>query len=74
LGKRDALKAVTYEKGRSLTLQQTGLAGAPDLSYVLSTYAVTDGEKVVEKGNYMQIWKLEKSGWRIVLDIFKPVQ
>lgn len=73
IGKREALKALGQEKGKLVMSKRTTFLGSADLSYVVSTYSRTDGDKVVEKGNYMQIWKLEKGGWRIVLDIFKPV-
>lgn len=73
VGKREALKALGQEKGKLVMSKRTAFFGSADLSYVVSTYSRTDGDKVVEKGNYMQIWKLEKGTWRIVLDIFKPV-
>ena len=73
IGKREALKALGQEKGKLVMSKRTTFLGSADLSYVVSTYSRTDGDKVVEKGNYMQIWKLEKGTWRIVLDIFKPV-
>lgn len=73
IGRRDALKAVGQEKSKLAMSRRASFFGSADLSYVVSTYSRTDGGKVVEKGNYMQIWKLEKGAWRIVLDIFKPV-
>lgn len=74
IGKSEALKAVGQEKGRLVISKRMSFVGAADLSYVVSTYTRTDREKVIEKGNYLQIWKLEAGKWRIVLDIFKPVQ
>lgn len=73
VGRRDALKAVGREKSKLAMSRRASFFGSADLSYVVSTYSLTDGDKVVEKGNYLQIWKLEKGGWRIVLDILKPV-
>lgn len=73
IAKPEAVKAVTQEKGRLVMSRPAGSSGTADLDYVLGTYSRTDDGKVVEKGNYMQIWKVEKGAWRIVLDIFKPV-
>ncbi len=73
LGKKDALKAVAAEKGVVAVSKRSSFFGAADLSYTVSTYTRSVDGKVVEKGNYVQIWKLKAGKWRIVLDIFKPV-
>lgn len=74
LGKNAALKRISAEKGTINFAHKSSFFGTADLSYTLSTFTRTDGSnKIVEKGNYMQIWKLKNGKWRIVLDIFKPV-
>lgn len=73
IGKKAALKVVAGDKGKMMLSKQSTFFGAADLSYTTRTYTRTVGDKVTEKGNYMQIWKLKNSKWRIVLDIFKPV-
>ena len=74
LGKKAAMKQISAEEGKINFAHKSSFFGAADLSYTLSTYSRTDATgKVVEHGNYMQIWKLKNAKWRIVLDIFKPV-
>lgn len=73
LGKKDALKAVAADKGILALAKRSTFFGAADISYTTSTYTRSVDGKVIEKGNYMQIWKLKAGKWRIVLDIFKPV-
>jgi hypothetical protein len=74
LGKDAALKQISSDKGTLAFARKSSFFGAADLSYTLSTYTRTDSAgKIIEKGNYMQIWKLKGGRWKIVLDIFKPV-
>ena len=72
-GKKNAVKAVGDEKGITTLARKSTFFGATNLSYTTSTYTRTDNGKVIEKGNYMQIWKLKSGKWKIVLDIFKPL-
>jgi ketosteroid isomerase-like protein len=74
IGKKAAIKRIGAEKGKINFAHKSSFFGAADLSYSLSTYTRTHSSgKVIEKGNYMQIWKLKNGKWKIVLDIFKPV-
>jgi hypothetical protein len=73
LGKKAAVKQAGSEKGELTLARKSSFFGAADLSYATSTYKRTLNGKIVEKGNYMQIWKLKNDKWMIVLDIFKPV-
>jgi Domain of unknown function (DUF4440) len=47
--------------------------GAADLSYVTNTYTLRNADKSIEKGNFMQIWKMRGGKWQIVLEILNPI-
>lgn len=73
LGKKN-LKSVTASDKSTVIFANRGVFfSSADLAYMTNTYTKLDGEKIVEKGNFMQIWKLSSGKWQIVLDIFKPV-
>ena len=73
IGKKDALKLASSERGLVKLAKKSVFLGSANLSYTTSTYTRTDGDKVIEKGNYMQVWKFKYGKWVIVLDIFKAV-
>lgn len=73
IGKKEAMRAVSLEKGQLILSKRSSFFGSADLSYTVSTYMRKVEGTVVEKGNFMQIWKLKSGRWQIVLDIFKPV-
>jgi ketosteroid isomerase-like protein len=73
LGKKAAIAQVASEKGSLDLNSRTSFYGSADLAYSLSTYSRKLDGKEVEKGNYMQIWKLVGGKWLIVLDIFKAI-
>jgi len=69
-------KLVSYLKQQSASTtlaKRTVFFGSADIAYVTNTYTQTKKDNSVEKGNYLQIWKLVDGRWQIVLDIFKPV-
>jgi ketosteroid isomerase-like protein len=44
---------------------------AGDLAYVYSTYTLTDKNgSEIEKGNFVQVWKLRDGKWQIAADLF----
>ena len=51
-----------------MTLQSAG-----DLGYSITTYEMKNGEKTIEKGNIVQVWKLFGGRWQIVLDAFAVI-
>ncbi len=73
IGKKDALKLASSEKGQVKLAKKSVSLGAANLAYMTSTYTRIDGGKLIEKGNYMQIWKFKSGKWVIVLDIFKAI-
>lgn len=72
LGKKDALAAAKSQSkitfGKQMTQQSAG-----DLAYVVTTYEMKTGEKLTEKGNLIQVWKLSGGKWQIVADVFAPI-
>lgn len=73
VGKKAALTSQKGSKAVVAFAKRSTFFGSADISYNLGTYTVTEGGKVVEKGNSMEIWKLTKGKWQIVLDILKAV-
>lgn len=75
IGQTEAL-ALVYAKGE---MGWTPLGGdvsrSGDLAYTHGVYEITDTtKKVIERGSYVRIWKVEFGGWRIVLDVTNPHQ
>ena len=73
VGKNNVLAELKKEKsnisfGKKMTLQSAG-----DLAYLNTTYQLKKGDKIIEQGNIMQIWKLRGGKWQIVLEIFAPI-
>jgi len=71
LGKSNASVETKKSKitfGKDATMQSAG-----DLGYSITTYEMKNGDKMIEKGNIVQIWKLFGGRWQIVLDVFAPI-
>jgi ketosteroid isomerase-like protein len=73
LGKKNVIKLLKAYKSEYSFAKRSSSFRSDDISYNLNTYTKTQGGKVVEKGNFLQIWKFYDGRWHIVLDIFKPV-
>jgi hypothetical protein len=73
IGKDALLSFIRKEKALTSLTKRTVFFGSADMAYVTNTYTQTKENKSVEKGNYMQIWKMIDGRWQIVLDIFKPL-
>ncbi len=73
VGKKDALKKISHEKGEIVLAKKSNFFGSADLAYTIGKYSRTDNGRTFERGSYMQIWKLKNGKWKIVLDVFKPV-
>jgi len=74
LGKKTVLALLEDEKSQVSFAKRSSTFTAGDMSYNLNTYTRTEAGKVVEKGNFLQIWKFVNGKWQIVLDIFKPIK
>ena len=73
LGKKNVIKLLKADRAEYSFAKRSSSFRSDDISYNLNTYTKTQGGKVVEKGNFLQIWKFYSGRWHIVLDIFKPV-
>jgi ketosteroid isomerase-like protein len=52
-----------------------GISSAQDLGYTygtLVTESTIDGKKTPKTRSYMRIWKREKTGWKVVVDVITP--
>jgi ketosteroid isomerase-like protein len=73
VGKKMFLSSLKKEKAVWSFSKKSTFFGSADIAYSTNTYTKTIDGKITEKGNVVQIWKLIRGKWRIVLDIFKPV-
>ncbi len=74
IGKANALKEFKNDKSKIIFTKRSFFVGAADLAYISNTYTATDkNDKPVEKGNFLQVWKLRGNRWEIVLDVFAPI-
>jgi hypothetical protein len=73
LGKDAFLDELKKDKMSVAFAKRSVFFEAADLAYINNTYVLTRADKTIEKGNFLQIWKLRGGKWQIVLDIFNPV-
>ena len=72
-GKRDALSLVD-DSNKILFAKRKMFTEAADLGYVHAPYTMTDKKGVeVERGNFVQVWKLRNGKWLIVADVLIPL-
>ena len=74
LGKNEALKLLKADKAEFVFAKRSSTFTSENISYNLNSYTRTLAGKIVEKGNFLQIWKFYSGKWHIVLDIFKPLE
>ncbi len=73
-GKRAAMDLLKRAKGTLAFAKRKSFFEAADLAYVHSGYSVADrAGKEIERGNFMQVWKLLGGRWQIVADVQVPV-
>ena len=73
LGKKNFRSLVSRDKAVVTFAKRGVFFSSADLAYSTNAYTRFADGKIVEKGNFMQIWKLRGGKWHIVLDIFKPI-
>lgn len=74
LGKQNALAEFKNNKSQINFAKRSVFIGAADMAYINNTYTVNDKNgKQIEKGNFLQIWKMRGGKWQIVLDAFVPI-
>ena len=72
---RDAVADYISDQGLAVRFaKRRSFLEAGDLAYVSSTYALLNKRAVeVEKGNFVQVWKLRSGRWQIAADVFIPI-
>jgi ketosteroid isomerase-like protein len=73
IGKSAVAGTIKSDKSAIKFNPQTTFVGSADLAYIVNSYTLTHADKTVEKGNFLQVWKLRGGRWQIVLDVFSPV-
>ncbi len=74
LGKKAAEGFLSKQKTVFQFNKRKYFVEAADLAYVHSGYSVTDkAGKILERGNFVQVWRLRKERWEIVADILVPI-
>ena len=70
-GKNAALDHIKEEKGIVRFSKRKSFIEAADLAYVYNGYLVIDNAGAeIERGNFVQVWKLRKGKWRIAADVW----
>ena len=73
VGKQAALGELKNNRSIVNFAKRSVFVGAADMAYISNGYTTTDKEgKTLEKGNFLQVWKLRGNKWQIVLDVFVP--
>jgi ketosteroid isomerase-like protein len=77
IGKQAAILALTNRK-ELLAWQATGedVSRSGDLGYTYGSYSANSNDatkKLVERGNYLRIWKKQNGVWKVVLDVANPL-
>jgi len=74
IGKQNALAEFKNNKSIVNFAKRSIFVGAADMAYTSNSYTITDKSgKQIEKGNFLQVWKLRGNKWQIVFDVFVPV-
>lgn len=62
--------ALSKSKGNFVSQAIGGdVSRAGDLGFTHGIYEITDAKKVVERGSYVRIWKMQGNVWRVVIDV-----
>lgn len=70
-GKHNALNELKNIKSKINFSKITFFVEASDMAYISNSYNFSDKHgKIIEKGNFLQVWKLRNGKWQIVLDVF----
>jgi len=73
VGKQNALNEFKNNKSIVNFAKRSVFVGAADMAYISNSYTTTDKNgKTLEKGNFLQVWKLRNNRWQIVFDVFLP--
>ncbi len=73
-GRKPAIEYFKKGKSKIVFAKRKSFVEAVDLAYVNSTYKLIDKAGTeIEKGNYVQVWKLIGGKWKIAADVFVPL-
>ena len=74
VGKKAAMDFLEGTKPTIKFAKRKTFIEAGDLAWVYNLYAITDKSGAeVERGNFIQVWKLRGGKWLIAADIFAPI-
>lgn len=74
IGKQAALDQFKKNKSKIKFAKRSVFVSAADMAYISNSYTLFDESgKQIENGNFLQIWKLRKAKWQIVMDLFSPL-
>jgi len=74
VGRKAALDFLERGKSRIKFAKRKSFIETRDLAYLHSTYSLADKDGAeIEKGNFVQIWKLQNGKWVIAADVFLAV-
>lgn len=70
-GKKAAIEYLGKTRPRIKFAKRKGFVEAPDMAYVYNSYSILDDAGIeIEKGNFVQVWKLRKDKWWIAAELF----
>ena len=73
VGKKAAIAYLESEKPAIKFAKRKTFSEAGDLAWVTSGYSMTDKAGTeIERGNFIQVWKLRNGKWLIAADVLAP--
>ena len=73
VGKKAAIAYLDSQKRSIKFAKRKSFIEAGDLAWVTSGYSITDAPgNEIEKGNFIQVWKLRNGKWQIAADVLAP--
>ena len=74
VGKKAAIEFLNSTNPSIKFAKRKTFIEAGDLAWVHNLYAITDKSGVeIERGNFIQVWKLRGGKWLIAADVFAPI-
>ncbi len=71
-GKKNLIEAAKKVEARIAFAKRSVFFGAADMAYITNSYTLTKKDGTIEKGNFVQVWKLRGGKWLLVMDVFVP--
>ena len=73
IGKKAAVAYLESKKQSIKFAKRKTFSEAGDLAWVASAYSINDATGTeIEKGNFIQVWKLRNGKWQIAADVLAP--